>query len=112
MRPTLLAATAAFAVAIAVPIAAPSPAPAAQACATFAAGDAAVHTKVIRGRTTCTTARRVLHRYLTSRAACTGSACVRFVAGWTCATAAPDAFPRLASCVRRGAVIAAYSAAD
>jgi len=54
----------------------------------------------------------VLRRYLTSHAPCSGSACVRRHLGWTCAAAPPGAFPRLASCSRGRAVIAAYSLGD
>jgi hypothetical protein len=81
-------------------------------CGTFPSDGAAVHAKVIRGRSACATARRVLRAYLGSSAPCSGSACVRSHFGWMCATAAWSAFPRLASCSRRRAVIAANSTAD
>ena len=97
---------------LAITLAAPHPAGAATGCGTFKADGAPVHAKVIRGATTCATARAVLRRYLISNAPCSGSACVRFARGWACATAAYGAFPRLASCSRSRTVIAAYSTAD
>jgi hypothetical protein len=109
MRTILLAA--AFAL-LAATLALPMPADAAGGCGNFRSDGAAVHAKVIRGRATCTTARRVLRRYLSSTAPCSGSACVRYDAGWVCATATTTAFPRLASCRRGATVIAAYSSAD
>jgi hypothetical protein len=80
-------------------------------CGTFRSDGAAVHAKVTRGSASCKTA-RVLRSYFDSTAPCSGSACVRSHFGWTCATATPSAVPRLASCIRGRAVIAAYSTAD
>jgi hypothetical protein len=83
-----------------------------RSCGTIRFADGArVHAE-LRGRAACRTARRVLRRYLVSHAPCSGSACVRGHLGWTCATASPYAFPRLASCSRRGTVATAYSLAD
>jgi hypothetical protein len=88
-----------------------APAGAARSCGTLALPDGArVHVKVIR-RSTCATARTVLRRYLTSTAPCSGSACRRRQGGWTCASAAAFAWPRLASCARDGARAATYSLA-
>ena len=109
MRSLLIAAAGA---AVLAAIALPAPTQAAKNCGVFTAHGALLHAKVTRGTAPCTTARRVLRRYLTSTASCSGSACVRFDAGWACSTAAVTAFPRLASCSRRGVVIAAYSFAD
>jgi hypothetical protein len=92
-------------------LAAPVGARATTNCGTFTSAGAAVYAKVTRGRTDCLTARRVLRRYLSSTAPCSGSACVRRHTGWVCATATVTAFPRLASCSRSGRVIAAYSTA-
>jgi hypothetical protein len=50
--------------------------------------------------------------YINSTAPCEGSARVREDLGWTCAAAGAYAFPRLASCTRGRARIAAYSTAD
>jgi hypothetical protein len=44
---------------------------------------------VLRGRPSCTTAKRVLRAYFRSHAPCGGSACVRRHFGWTCASAVP-----------------------
>ena len=96
---------------LAITLAAPHPAGAATGCGTFKADGAPVHAKVIRGATTCATARAVLRRYLISNAPCSGSACVRFVRGWAC-TSSYSAFPRIATCSRGRAVVAAYSTAD
>jgi hypothetical protein len=65
-----------------------------------------------RGKPTCTTARRVLRRYLHSDKPCEGSACVRKLLGWTCASASAEQYPRLASCKRAKSMIAAYAIAD
>lgn len=67
---------------------------------------------VLRGATLCSTTKRVLRTYMNSAAPCTGSACVRRHFGWTCATAAAHALPRLASCTRGRARIGAYVTAD
>jgi hypothetical protein len=95
-------------------LALPSPPSAAgsRSCGLIRADGAPIAVEVIRGRTRCRTARRVLRAYLASDAPCQGSAWVRKHRGWTCATAAALAFPRLASCTRRRARIAAYSTAD
>ena len=65
-----------------------------------------------RGTTSCRTAKRILRTYLTSDAHCEGSACVRRHHGWTCASAAWIARPRLASCSRGRRLIAAYAVYD
>ena len=96
----------------AVAVTAGTDAQAAVSCGLFTSDGAAVHAKVVRGRAGCATARRVLRTYLGSSAPCSGSACVRSHFGWLCATAAPSAFPRLTSCIRGRAVVAAYSTAD
>jgi hypothetical protein len=57
-------------------------------------------------------AKRVLHRYMNSTAACEGSACVRRHYGWTCASAKSYAWPRLASCTRGRSRIEARAIAD
>jgi hypothetical protein len=100
------------AIAIATAVLTTSAADAAKACGTFPSDGAAVHAKVIRGSVDCPTARRILRRYLSSTAPCSGSACVRSERGWTCASASTTAFPRLASCSKRRTVVAAYSTAD
>jgi len=91
--------------------AAPNDAQATSNCGTFNSAGAAVRA-MTRGHGPCSTARRILRRYLSSTARCSGSACVRRDFGWVCATASATAFPRLASCSRGRSVIAAYSAAD
>ena len=103
----------ALAVTIAViTVAAATQAHATASCGMFSSDGAAVHANVTRGNASCATAHRVLRTYLGSTAPCSGSACVRSHLGWVCATAAPSAFPRLASCSRGPAVIAAYPTAD
>lgn len=98
---------------ILITAAAAAPAPAARSCGTFTDHDGArLHAKVIKGKTTCKTAKRILRRYLNSNAPCTGSGCARDITGWRCSTAAAYAFPRLASCARNRTTIAAYSTAD
>lgn len=92
--------------------AAAAPAPAARSCGAFAVDGARLHTKVIKGPTGCETAKRILRRYLTSDAPCSGSGCARRINGWRCSTAPAYAFPRLASCTRNRSTIAAYSTAD
>ena len=67
---------------------------------------------VKRGATTCKTAKKVLRAYLRSSAPCGGSACVRKHHGFTCASAKPDDFPRLFSCSKGRALVAAMSTAD
>src|SRR3954447_13307098 len=82
-------------------------------CGLFTDRDGArIGVTVLRGSTPCSTAKRVLRQYLNSHAPCEGSACVREHGGWTCATAAAYASPRLASCTRGRARVAAYSTAD
>lgn len=84
-----------------------------RSCGLFSTRDGArVHAKVLRGTARCATAKRVLRLYLDSNAPCSGSACVRRHEGWKCASAAAYAFPRLASCTRGSARVAAYSLAD
>ena len=100
------------AIALATAVLATPAADAAKGCGTFKSDGAAVHAKVIRGRVDCATARRALRRYLSSTAPCSGSACVRYDRGWTCASASTTAFPRLASCSKRRTVVAAYQAGD
>lgn len=53
----------------------------------------------------------MLARYLSSTAPCSGSACVRYRAGWAFSSSYA-AFPRIATCSRGRAVVAAYSTAD
>lgn len=109
---TRLALSLAVVLAIAAAIA-PGPAHAARACGFATTADGAhVHVKVIRGRASCRSARRVLRRYLDSTAPCTGSSCVRPDGRWTCQSAPAAAFPRLASCASRRSRVAAYSTAD
>jgi hypothetical protein len=81
-------------------------------CKTITTGGARVAVMVMRGEVSCRTARRVLRGYLASDAPCDGSGCVRMQYGWTCSTAPVLAFPRLASCARMRARVAAYSTAD
>src|SRR4051794_11799615 len=108
----LALALAAVAVAASASPAAAHPA-AGRSCGPFTDTDGArIGVMVLRGSTPCPTARRMLRWYFNSHAPCEGSACVRKHAGWTCATAAAYAFPRLASCTRGKARIAAYSTAD
>src|SRR5690348_911940 len=84
-----------------------------RSCGLFSDRDGArIGVMVLRGSTPCSTAKRTLRWYFNSPAPCDGSACVRVHGGWTCATAAAYAFPRLASCTRGKARIAAYSTAD
>ncbi len=84
-----------------------------RSCGLFVDTDGArIGVLVLRGGTPCATARSVLRAYLTSNAPCDGSACVRRMRGWTCASAAAYALPRLASCDRGKQRIAAYSTAD
>src|SRR4051812_44064882 len=84
-----------------------------RSCGLFTDRDGArIGVMVLRGSTPCSTAKRVLRWYFNSHAPCEGSACVREHGGWTCATAAAYASPRLASCTRGRARIAAYSTAD
>ena len=86
---------------------------ASRSCGLFTDRDGArIGVMVLRGSTPCSTAKRVLRQYFSSHAPCEGSACVREHGGWTCATAAAYAVPRLASCTRGKARIAAYSTAD
>jgi hypothetical protein len=94
-------------VAIATAIALPGSARATTPCGGFVSHGAPVHAKVIRGAPSCRTARRVLARDLSSTASCSGSACVRYRAGWACSSSLA-AFPRMASCSRGRAVVAAY----
>jgi len=77
----------------------------------LAPGDAAGVT-IHRGAVPCRTAKRVLRTYLNSDARCEGSACVRKHSGWTCASACPAIYPKLASCNRGRTVIAAYAIND
>jgi hypothetical protein len=67
---------------------------------------------VQRGKVACATARKILRTYLRSDAPCTGSVCRRKHFGWTCLSAKPADWPRLASCTRRNRLIAAYAPAD
>src|SRR3954453_10881921 len=84
-----------------------------RSCGLFIDRDGArIGVMVLRGSTPCSTAKRTLRWYFNSHAPCEGSACVRERGGWTCATAAAYALPRLASCTRGKARIAAYSTAD
>jgi len=108
MRSVLITAVA---VAIATATALPGPARATAACGMFVSHGAPVHAKVIHGATSCRTARRVLARYLSSATPCSGSGCVRYQAGWACSSSY-SAFPRIATCSRGRAVVAAYSTAD
>jgi hypothetical protein len=108
MRSVLITACA---FAIATAIAVPGSARATTPCGSFVRDGAPVHAKVIHGATSSRTARRVLTRYLSSRASCSGSACVRYRAGWVCSSSYA-AFPRMATCSRGRAVVAAYSTAD
>ncbi len=87
-----------------------APAQATRNCSPITVDGAQVAIKAIRGAT-CATARRVLRAYLVSDAPCSGSSCTRSHAGWTCQASASYAAPRLASCSRPRAVIAAYSTA-
>lgn len=98
--------------AVLITAAAAAPAPAARSCGTFAVDGARLHAKVIKGPARCETAKRILRRYLTSNAPCSGSGCARRINGWRCSAAAAYAFPRLASCTRKHTRIAAYSTAD
>jgi hypothetical protein len=107
----LTCATALLTLAVIVPSA--SARPASRSCGLFHTRDGAlVHAKVLRGPASCATTARVLRWYLDSHAPCSGSACVRGHHGWTCASAAAYAFPRLASCTHRTSWVAAYSTAD
>jgi len=99
------------AVAVAIATALPGSARATAPCGIFVSHGAPAHAKVIHGATSCRTARRVLARYLSSTAPCSGSACVRYRAGWACSSSY-SAFPRIATCSRGRAVVAAYSTAD
>jgi hypothetical protein len=104
-----------LACATALAVAAPASAhpTAGRSCGLFTDRDGArIGAVVLHGGTTCSTTKRVLRAYIDSNAPCDGSACVRRHFGWTCAAAAAYAFPRLASCTRRTARIAAYSTAD
>ncbi len=86
---------------------------AARGCGYASLADGArVHVKVLRGATSCRSARRVLRRYLDSIGPCQGSSCVRPHGRWTCHLAPIAAFPRLASCTSGRARVAAYSTAD
>ena len=102
---------AACALAIATAIALPASAHASTSCGTFTSHGAPVHAKVIHGATSCPTARHVLARYLASTTPCSGSACLRIRQGWACSSSY-SAFPRIATCSRGRAVVAAYSTAD
>jgi hypothetical protein len=67
---------------------------------------------VQRGKVPCSTARKILKTYLRSHAPCSGSACQRKHARWTCLSAKHADWPRLASCTRGNRAIAAYAPAD
>jgi hypothetical protein len=67
---------------------------------------------VARGDVRCEAARRALRTYFGSRRPCAGSSCLRRLDGWTCQTAAAFAYPRVASCQRRRALVQAIAIAD
>jgi hypothetical protein len=67
---------------------------------------------VVRGPVSCTTTRRVLRRYLTSKAPCDGSACLRSHYGWTCVSAKSYDWPELVGCTRGRLRIEAHALAD
>ena len=74
--------------------------------------DGPFHVRVLTGKTSCATARRVLRQYDLSSDPCEGSGCARTRRGWICLTASDGMFPRLASCTKNRSTIAAYSYAD
>src|SRR6478735_257386 len=84
----------------------------ARVCGSFRNDGDPVGVVIERGKPTCTTAKKVLRTYLRSHAPCTGSACVRDHFGWTCASAKAPDWPRLASCTKAKARIAANAPAD
>lgn len=96
-----------------VTAAAATPAHAGRYCGTFTDSDGArIAVQVNRGTTSCKTAKRILRGYINSNAPCSGSGCARRITGWRCSAAMASAFPRLVTCTRKRATIAAYSTAD
>ncbi|MBE2320396.1 hypothetical protein DVA67_030815 [Solirubrobacter sp. CPCC 204708] len=67
---------------------------------------------VQRGPVKCALAKKVIRAYARSSAPCEGSACVRSHHGFTCASANAADFPRLFSCGKGRAQVAAMSTAD
>jgi hypothetical protein len=111
MRPIIAILTAAFVLAAAAVADARPPARNCGGHITDAQG-APVGVTIRRGNSTCASAKRILRAYLHSTAPCEGSACRRKHHGWTCLTASPASYPRVASCSRRRRDIAAYAITD
>jgi len=76
-----------------------------------ASGGIQIGVVVQRGAVKCATAKTVIRAYDRSTKPCGGSACVRKHHGFTCASAKPDDFPRLFSCSKGRALVAAMSTA-
>jgi hypothetical protein len=76
------------------------------------AGGTRIGVVVQRGAVKCATAKKVVRAYDRSKAPCSGSVCVRSHHGFTCASAKPADFPRLFSCQKGRARVAAMSTAD
>jgi hypothetical protein len=88
------------------------PAHASKDCGTYHGRGGPYRVVVDHGPVRCRTARRILRRYATSHAPCSGSGCYRTIKGWTCGSGNAGAYPRLFSCSRERRSIAAYSLAD
>lgn len=88
------------------------PARASRDCGTYTKRGGPYQVIVVDGPVPCEKARRILRRYATSHALCTGSGCYRTISGWTCGSGDAQAYPRLFSCARGKRTVAALSVAD